>query len=130
MYSFHTTTRGVLLSLPSPVPRRAQRMTKPLAWDITARRRAHEEALAEHAYVPSDVPLATVPLTEYACTVAPLLAQLQGMPQRWDERPRLDGTDDECENNAGDEDNRADDKGMRPEPPSDDVLEELEDLDA
>lgn len=130
MYSFHTTTRGVLLSLPSPVPRRAQRMTKPLAWDVTARRRAYEEALADHAYVPSDVPLAAVPLSEYACTVAPLLARLQGKPQRWDERPRLDGTEDECENDAGDENNRADDKGMRPEPPSDDVLDELEDLDA
>lgn len=43
-YAFECMARGVLLSLPSPVRRRGQQLTKPALWEAMERRRACDEA--------------------------------------------------------------------------------------
>ena len=42
-YAFECMARGVLLSLPSPVQRRGQQLTKPALWEAMERRRACDE---------------------------------------------------------------------------------------
>ncbi|WFD34198.1 RFC checkpoint protein Rad17 [Malassezia cuniculi] len=96
LYSFHMITRGVLLSLPCPVPRRAQRMTKPAAWEVASRRRAFQHELEDaRAAATPPLPLSRIPIAEYASTVAPLVSRIQGEAQLWEERPNVAGTDDD-----------------------------------
>ena len=46
-YQFLTSTRATLLYLPSPVPRRRQKLTKPHVWDVGKRTRQHADGLLE-----------------------------------------------------------------------------------
>ncbi|WFD45066.1 RFC checkpoint protein Rad17 [Malassezia psittaci] len=77
MYTFHIATRGTLLGLPSPVPRRGQTMQKPEYFEIVRRARVYVDDLFEIRNVLSqsikkqelvrrsaDVPLTTLN-TEY-----------------------------------------------------------------
>lgn len=140
MYSYHIATRGILMSLPSPVPRRSQRMTKPAAYEISARLRSHQEELARRAQSTIGA-VSHVPLAEYASTIAPLVSRMRGNTQAWNDRPNMDGASDDDELDYDDtlrepvssiapEDMSATAVDAVPlDPPAPDILDELEDLD-
>lgn len=117
MYGFHVATRGTLLALPSPVPRRGQAMTKPAFWDLARRLQEHEADLgAAGARLGGRAPatgdgalLRRVPAlgavggasaAELASEVLPLAAKIDARFRstltRYAERPELgSGADDE-----------------------------------
>ncbi|WFD04258.1 RFC checkpoint protein Rad17 [Malassezia obtusa] len=84
LYAYEISTRGTLLGLPSPVPRRGQVMTKPALYDLAQRTQASVDALADArlALLQSaelhDVHgrAADVPLTTVATELLPLLARI------------------------------------------------------
>ena len=83
LYGFEIATRGALLALPSPVPRRGQALTKPAFYDMAQRARACEEQLADVRaslarpdLIGDKSDAANVPLVTLATEVLPLLARM------------------------------------------------------
>ncbi|KAI3624665.1 RFC checkpoint protein Rad17 [Malassezia furfur] len=91
LYGFQIATRGTLLALPSPVPRRGQSMTKPAFYDMAQRAQQCTDTLAEmrtmllqsSALHELQDRAADVPLTAMATEFVPLLARIDPTWQRW-----------------------------------------------
>ncbi|WFD28807.1 RFC checkpoint protein Rad17 [Malassezia nana] len=81
-YLFQLTVRGLLVSLPSPVTRRGQQLTKPAHWDLAARARACDDVLQALRMPRVDargqwsMPGATYRPAEWAMDVLPLAARI------------------------------------------------------
>lgn len=91
LYGFQIATRGTLLALPSPVPRRGQSMTKPAFYDMAQRAQQCSDTLAEmrtlllqsSALHELQDRAADVPLTAMATEFVPLLTRIDPSWQRW-----------------------------------------------
>lgn len=81
-YLYQLTVRGLLTSLPSPVARRGQQLTKPAHWDLAARARACDEVLQAlrrpptHALAQLCTPGATYRPAEWAMDLLPYAARI------------------------------------------------------
>ena len=81
-YLYQLTVRGLLASLPSPVARRGQQLTKPAHWDLAARARACDDVLQALRRPPVDgrspfhAPRATYRPAEWAMDLLPYAARI------------------------------------------------------
>ncbi|WFD21312.1 RFC checkpoint protein Rad17 [Malassezia caprae] len=81
-YLYQLTVRGLLASLPSPVERRGQQLTKPAHWDLAARARACDDVLQALRRPPADdrapfwAPGTTYRPAEWAMEVLPYAARI------------------------------------------------------